>query len=372
MPCQRRNTFRIGTFVVVKVLVLSIFVNIYFSFFFIGKIHRNASFFDDVTENDCTSPTTGRPPRGPTNQSSGRCDPSDILVAIKSGGSNQRYRHRRNLWRNSICAHNYQQYGIQYRFMIGLPIKHNIDINGHNQAARDTSEEIDDALALRNESKTFRDIQILPIRDIYEELYLKTIHVLDWLNQEARGPLVVIHDDEYCASVDELLSLCHEAVSDVDNSHIFAGTYLWSEAKYEEQRAFDGSFSPYFSGAILVFSTDLIKNVMEDEDTMYAGIWASHAEDLQVGRWVDKQNKLNETAPVRIIERPKLLVTVPEPIIINIDKLKTCKPIQTSAQCMKEAIYLGEFSAPDECAKLTAGNPACTDTFMFSSTQLDW
>lgn len=136
-----------------------------------------------------------------------RCDPSTIFVAIKSGSSSQQYQNRRKKWRRGNCANHY--YPNNYKFFLGLPLSHSIDPHSHNQAARDTEEERQLLAETRKEQELFNDTVVLPLRDIYDDFFLKTIHILQWLAQNAPGDIAVLHDGKNMvhSAVDAVTSL---------------------------------------------------------------------------------------------------------------------------------------------------------------------
>jgi hypothetical protein len=189
--------------------------------------------------------------------------------------------------------------------MVGLPLHQKFDPKSNNPAARATPKEIEDMISLREERKTFGDIVVLPVRDVYEDLFVKTFQILDWTAREAKGELVALHDDEYCANVQELEKMCQEAV--FGNADLYGGYHLWRTPGYEIQKGFDGSFSPYFSGWISVLSRNLVNGIVNDPESILSAIYASHSEDLQVGRWVENQIKNGFTQAI-YSERPSLLV----------------------------------------------------------------
>mmetsp|Transcript_14412 Transcript_14412/g.23814 ORF Transcript_14412/g.23814 Transcript_14412/m.23814 type:complete len:354 (+) Transcript_14412:17-1078(+) len=267
------------------------------------------------------------------------CHPSNFRVVIKSG-ARPKYRDRRQLWRNSTnCAAAYKAANISYTFLIGLPLEQTLDPNSHNQAAQDTPTEIAVSKALREEYMREGDVDIIPIRDVYDDLHLKTFQILQGAvaqqdhssssaNKQDDISLVVVHDDEYCADLKVLQDMCRQGQVQVpaqstgatttdkgqdqqqQQQYIYGGASLWNKPSYDIQKGFDGSFSPYFNGALYVLSVGLVRSMVHDIDSKLSGIYASHSEDLQVGRWVAKQNARSDTPSVQLLANRAIILTV--------------------------------------------------------------
>ncbi|CAB9522453.1 expressed unknown protein [Seminavis robusta] len=263
-----------------------------------------------------TKNTTTTTASSAKQDSSYDCDnlSSSVLIAIKSGGTDQKYRHRRQKWRESDkCGKAYAQANIPYKFMIGLPLEKPLNPTSHNQAAADTQQEIIDTKALQTEFRAHGDVEIMPLRDVYTEMHLKTFRILEWgvhqsYTHHPNLKLLVLHDDEYCVDLKALQALCRKTAEQPQPAQMYGGPYFWSKPGYEIQKAFDQSFSPYFSGWLYVLSVPLAQEIVEDVDTKFAGIYASHSEDLQVGRWVKKQHQRKDTPPVQVEVEKTLIV----------------------------------------------------------------
>jgi len=107
------------------------------------------------------------------------CNPKNVLVLIKSG-STSRYQSRREDWRNSTCPSSYKQHGVNYHFMLGLPAYERINPQSHFQAKKPSEEELKDLLMLQDESTAHKDVIILPLKDVYEDIFIKTINIFRW------------------------------------------------------------------------------------------------------------------------------------------------------------------------------------------------
>eukprot|EP00584_Thalassiosira_punctigera_P022117 CAMPEP_0172554538 /NCGR_PEP_ID=MMETSP1067-20121228/55129_1 /TAXON_ID=265564 ORGANISM="Thalassiosira punctigera, Strain Tpunct2005C2" /NCGR_SAMPLE_ID=MMETSP1067 /ASSEMBLY_ACC=CAM_ASM_000444 /LENGTH=397 /DNA_ID=CAMNT_0013342933 /DNA_START=41 /DNA_END=1232 /DNA_ORIENTATION=- len=217
------------------------------------------------------------------------CDPKNFLVLIKAG-SKSKYQDRRKIWRGSNCRTSYQNHGIRYRFMLAMPAHEIINPNGHNQGARASEKEIHDMKELRNEYLVNGDMEFLPLKDVYDDSNLKVISMLRWAvdrGMNDRTSTVVLHDDEYCLRPRALRDICANATG--SNRSLYAGWNLWKSAGYDSQKAFDGSFAPYFGGWVYAMSSDLVRDIAYDPETLFTSTVLGYAEDLQAGKWVKNQ-----------------------------------------------------------------------------------
>ena len=200
------------------------------------------------------------------------CDPRNFLVLIKAGAKSK-YQERRKFWRNSSCPMSYKYNLMKYHFMLAMPAHKIIDPNSHNQGARANDNEIHDMGRLQHESLANNDMEFLPIKDVYDDSNLKVISMLRWAvdgGMNENTSMVVIHDDEYCLQPQVLQDICVNATQ--SNSSLYAGWHLWKTPSYKIQKAFDGSFSPYFSGGLYALSSDLVRGIAHDPDTLFKSI----------------------------------------------------------------------------------------------------
>lgn len=279
------------------------------SFESVPIVRRNESTTPEPTavEPATPEPTTLQvePAATPTTGSS--C--SHMLVGIKSAASGEQYKRRRNEWRESPCRSFYREAGIQYKFVVGLPVHNSIDPRSHNQGSRFSDTEHQDLASLKNESEVYEDIKIIPVLDLYNYLFLKTFRNIEWLSSQTTSPIVIIHDDEYCVNTTELSNLCEVAAETTD--YIYAGHNLWGAPSYDSQKGHDGSFAPYFSGWLYVLSTRLARSIVAEDDFAHSLLQgnAPFSEDVQVGRWALRRNT-SDGVPLRYINNLKLLVEV--------------------------------------------------------------
>lgn len=177
-----------------------------------------------------------------------------------------------------------------YRFMLAMPAHEQINPNGHNQGARASPEEILDMEKIRNESIMHQDMEFLALDDVYDKFHFKVIRMLEWAVDRGmtnKTSMVVFHDDEYCLRPEVLQTICENATS--STSSLYTGVGLWQTAGYESQKAFDGTFAPYFGGHLYALTSDVVKDIAFDRDTLFTSMNLGYSEDLQMGKWVQNQ-----------------------------------------------------------------------------------
>ena len=220
------------------------------------------------------------------------CNPKNYVVLVKAGPE-AKYQQRRTIWRNSECPTTYKKYGVNYRFMVAMPAHEDIKASSHNQGKRASGEEILDMHLLQNESAVHRDITFLPLRGFYDDSYLKAINMLWWVmdrGMEDDTSIVIINDDEFCLEPRVLQTICEDVRTRSSNSSLYAGNYLFADPEaYATQKGLDGSFVPFMSGNMYALSSDLVIDIVLDQQTIFTSTNVINAEDLQVGRWVKNQ-----------------------------------------------------------------------------------
>lgn len=220
------------------------------------------------------------------------CNPKNYVVLVKAGPE-AKYQQRRTIWRNSECPTTYKKYGVNYRFMIAMPAHEDIKASSHNQFKRSSGEEILDMHLLQNESAVHRDITFLPLRGFYDDSYLKVINMLWWVmdrGMEDDTSIVIINDDEFCLEPRVLQTICEDVRTRSSNSSLYAGSYVFDDPEaYDGQKGLDGSFVPFMSGNMYALSSDLVIDIVLDQQTIFTSTNVINAEDLQVGRWVKNQ-----------------------------------------------------------------------------------
>jgi len=209
---------------------------------------------------------------------------SDLFIAIPSG-LNQKYKKRRELFRKKIINNYYKKYNITYKFFVGLPLLDNLNL-GHIQSSKYSDDEIKIMKSISKEIELYNDIIILPFRDIYIELHLKTINILRWFIHNKHENYIVCHDDRYHLDVEYFLLKIHN----IKDEYIYGGNCLWDKPYYEMQKCYDDSFIPYFSGHMIIWNRKLLSEIIKDNIELY-GIIGPNSEDMQTGIWVDQFKK---------------------------------------------------------------------------------
>lgn len=163
-----------------------------------------------------------------------------------------------------------------HRFFVGLPAvpgnptrKRQGEIVGtaHHRVLAD----------LEAEQRTYDDLVLLPYRDTYQDLMLKTVGMLRFAYRSRARTLVKI-DEEFC--------LRPEAVPTDDP--VYFGGHRFSGTEYTSQRGYDNNTAPYFSGNTYGLSRSLIRQFgrhLWDTAVLYE-MFGSSSEDVDVGRLV--------------------------------------------------------------------------------------
>jgi len=195
------------------------------------------------------------------------------------------------------------KHNMSYQFMLAMPAHEQINPNGHNQGARASAKEILDMKTIRNESSVHQDMEFLALKDVYDDSNFKVIRMLEWAVDRGmtnKTSMVVLHDDEYCVRPKVLQAICENVTR--SGSSLYAGAHLWQTAGYEIQKAFDGSFYPYFSGLLYALSSDLVSDIVYDPETLFTSMYMGYAEDLQVGKWVQNQaNRMDRQRKIKYV-----------------------------------------------------------------------
>jgi len=277
------------------------YIDRYFSFY-----DRNLRKLDDIITK--TPPMHKEPHHHERDHDYDACDPRNFLVLVMSGAK-ATYQKRRRIWRDGPCPASYAAHNITYRFIIAMPAHETIDPNTHNQGKVASSIEISDMAVLRDEYRDNGDVVFLSMKDVYEDLSLKTLRGIEWAVDKGMTKdtsIVVKHDDEYCLRTEVLRGICLNSTG--SGSSLYAGWYLWSSAGWEIQKGIDGSFVPYFSGYLYALSSDLARDIAYDPNSVLEGMNAPSAEDLQMGRWVNNQaNRTDRERRIDYVTEPSLL-----------------------------------------------------------------
>jgi len=178
------------------------YIDRYFSFY-----DHNLRKLDDITK---TPPIHKGPRHHEHDPDYDACDPRNFLVLVMSGAK-ATYQKRRRIWRDGPCPASYAAHNITYRFILAMPAHETIDPNSHNQGKVASSIEISDMAVLRDEYRDHGDVVFLSMKDVYEDLSLKTLRGIEWAVDRGMThdtSIVVKHDDEYCLRTEVLRGIC--------------------------------------------------------------------------------------------------------------------------------------------------------------------
>ena len=168
-----------------------------------------------------------------------------------------------------------------HKFFVGLPVT---EENPHRKQqgrliSRDQHRVLDN---IKTEQRAHNDVILLPYRDTYQDLPLKTIALIRYAHRHRVHTLVKI-DEEFC--------LRPHRVPKSDPSYF--GSYLFSGTEYKSQRGYDNMSAPYFSGYTYGLSHSVLKWLVTqlwDTSLLYE-LYGSSSEDVDVGRWVQMLHK---------------------------------------------------------------------------------
>jgi len=188
------------------------------------------------------------------------------------------------------------------RFFIGHPNDPSATSKrqNHKQGALATKIEIELAQSLQNESDQFGDIQMLPMRDSYQELPDKTLSILrhglllqnNNSNNGGGGAAesILKIDDDRCPNMTKVLSIASTTPRNVAR---YVGSYRWKGTEYASMKGADGSIDPYMSGPGYLVSRALAHAVAVDDinhSVLYMP-YGSSSEDVDMGKWFAHANR---------------------------------------------------------------------------------
>ena len=239
-----------------------------------------------------------------------------MFICIKSGTSdfytNQRLKWRSNNLKRKNNHINKKNLPISYKFFVGVPMTKPLDPNSHNQGCKYNNSELKIMNNILKEKKKYNDIVLLPHRDIYTELNLKMMQILNWVKYNTPNTkYICIHDDKVRMNLSNLNDFIIN--NKLDNYKYFmGGNYLWNKdnnPSYKSQYKFDGTFSPYFSGWCYIYNKALLNEILNDDNIVYTGLIMGNAEDLQTGEWVDRVKKRTKQQVIMKVI-PNLIIDV--------------------------------------------------------------
>lgn len=152
------------------------------------------------------------------------------------------------------------------------------------QGALATPMEIDLALQLQNESDALGDIQMIPMRDTYNDLPLETLSILQHGARSGARLIFKIDDDQCPTDMARVLKL---AAATSPNMAQYAGRYKFNGTEYTTMRGADGTTSDYMGGLAYLVSGALARAIALDDSTrsILHMPYGSSSEDVDIRRW---------------------------------------------------------------------------------------
>lgn len=173
-------------------------------------------------------------------------------------------------------------------FFVGRPG----DVAAHTgklQGANATATEIALAESLAAENAAFGDLELIPLRDAYADLPLKTLAILR--AGAASGVAAVLKiDDDMCPDMEKVLQIARHTPRHVAR---YVGQYQWRGTEYRSMQGADGSVDPYMSGPVYIVSGVLARAVAFDDwvhSVLYMP-YGSSSEDVNMGKWFAHANR---------------------------------------------------------------------------------
>eukprot|EP00040_Diaphanoeca_grandis_P039878 m.260441 g.260441 ORF g.260441 m.260441 type:complete len:355 (+) comp39941_c0_seq1:57-1121(+) len=216
-------------------------------------------------------------------------DRIDMFIGIKSAPG-ELYAKRRVDWRKSNCAEQYAAAGIQYRFMIGIPMEKGHELFHHNQGAKDTEWERSMASILMAEAEKYGDIEFLPMRDQYMDINNKYLGLMKYAYYFSNAEYLMEQDDEYCMNLDKARNMIskHESAPNPAGSELYAGFLLWKGDEYKAMVGINGQVAPYMSGWMSFLSRNLVRMIVVEDwnHSILSSLYGTQMDDANSGKWV--------------------------------------------------------------------------------------
>jgi len=225
-----------------------------------------------------------------------------LLVVVHSAATRDATMRQRQ---RKVCKSLYDRRpNVDMVFAVGVPLTKAQSVSSHAQGLKATEDEQRWSAQLMSESLKHGDLLVVPSRDLYVDLTLKTISWLEWGVNQARYDYIVKTDDEYCLNTTEL-----DRLVDGHRGHeLYFGVYEHSGTEYSSMRGADGSVAPFMSGAVYGLSIGLAASIIRDDriHTMSYLLYGTSSDDANMGKWVDYATKRRELVVDHVVE-PKLL-----------------------------------------------------------------
>eukprot|EP00038_Savillea_parva_P009118 m.181352 g.181352 ORF g.181352 m.181352 type:complete len:353 (-) comp15238_c0_seq1:116-1174(-) len=215
-----------------------------------------------------------------------------MFAGIKSGTA-EKYKARREQWRNSGCPEQYAKANIGYKFFIGIPVDNGHLLSQPDPAAHDTEHERHLEHILEEEATEKGDLELVPMRDMYMDLTNKLLQLFRYGYYETNADYIIEHDDEYCMRTDVALQLIEDHEKNKPDHELYAGNYHWRGDEYAIMKGADGSITPFMSGWCSFLSRKLMGYILERDwaHTVMAGPYGTSSDDANTGRWVNHMVK---------------------------------------------------------------------------------
>ena len=205
-------------------------------------------------------------------------DKPDILVAVVSRVND--FEVRKEYRRQCKTAHD-------FCFIVALPSQSRTQPNRHVWGQIAPVQDQRTAEALLDEHARYGDLVVLPYRDTYRDLPLKSLHLMRYAVENKYDYAVKI-DDEYCIN--------DNALRNLKDKWLYAGAVYFDGTESPLMTGADGAHHPYFSGLSWLLSASVMraiacKNYLR---SLLYDAYGSSSEDVDVSYWVH-QVQMNVT-----------------------------------------------------------------------------
>lgn len=173
---------------------------------------------------------------------------------------------------------------------------------GHAQGALATADEIAAAERLQGESDEFGDMQMIPMRDMYNDLPDKTLAIVQHGALSGARAVVKI-DDDMCPDISKVLNIARKTPSNVAR---YVGIDLWKGTEYKSLQGADGSIAHYMSGPVYLLSAALAKAVAIDDinHSVLFMKYGTSSEDVNMGKWFEYAKTTHPELRLRFGHKP--------------------------------------------------------------------
>ena len=179
-------------------------------------------------------------------------------------------------------------YSLPHRFFVGVPSPQQPGyVPPHAQGVIDPPSVVNASRALISEAeRNGTDLVVLPMRDSYRNLPLKTLGALRYGYRKGYDYVVKV-DDDYCVREARLLE---HLTRPRKQAELYLGHYLWHGTEDARMTGADGQHSEYMSGWVWAISRGLLRSIAQRHyarSVLYPA-YGSSSEDVDLGRWVQQ------------------------------------------------------------------------------------